>query len=71
MNDSTVIAKKEAALKWCANASSHAEGYDGKPWCYLLIPHDEIALNITLDLLAARWQVSAVNPYAMKFVREP
>jgi type III restriction enzyme len=51
----TVIAKKEAALKWCANASDHASIYNGKPWCYLLIPHDEIAENITLAGLAARF----------------
>ncbi len=57
MDDPMVIAKKEAALKWCSNASTHAESYDGKPWRYLLIPHDEIAANITLDSLAVRWRV--------------
>jgi type III restriction enzyme len=55
LNDPIVITKKEAALKWCANASDHASTYSGKPWCYLLIPHDEIAENITLDGLAARF----------------
>ena len=50
-----VLAKKDAAVKWCANASQHASTYDGKRWRYLLIPHDEIASNITLDGLAARF----------------
>jgi type III restriction enzyme len=55
MEDPIVLAKKAAAVKWCANASAHAQSYGGKPWRYLLIPHDEIAANITLDALAARF----------------
>ena len=55
LEDSVVIAKQEAAVKWCANASEHAAGYCGKPWRYVLIPHDEIAENITLDGLAVRF----------------
>ncbi len=50
-----VLAKKEVAVKWCANASSHAQSYGGKPWRYALIPHNEIAANVTLDALAARF----------------
>lgn len=44
-----VLAKKEAALRWCENASNHAKTYGGKPWVYLLLPHDVIAENMTLD----------------------
>jgi type III restriction enzyme len=55
LEDPVVIAKKEAAIKWCANASDHAANYGGKPWRYLLVPHDEIAGNITLAGLAARF----------------
>ncbi|MHB0986698.1 MAG: BRO family protein [Sulfuricella sp.] len=55
LEDPVVIAKKEAAAKWCANASNHAASYGGKPWRYILIPHDEIADNITLAGLAARF----------------
>lgn len=43
-----VIAKKEAAIRWCQNASDHAKTYDGKSWVYLLIPHDVITENMTL-----------------------
>ena len=56
MNDPIVLAKKEAAVKWCSNASTHAMSYNGKPWHYLLIPHDEIATNITLKSLAGRFE---------------
>jgi type III restriction enzyme len=43
-----VLAKKEAALKWCGHATDHAKTYNGKPWKYVLIPHDIIAENMTL-----------------------
>ena len=48
LDDPIVLAKKEAAVKWCANASAHAATYGGKPWRYALIPHDAIAENMTL-----------------------
>jgi type III restriction enzyme len=55
MDDPIVLAKKEAAMKWCTNASNHSSSYGGKLWRYILIPHNEIATNITLDALAARF----------------
>ena len=48
MEDADVLAKKEAAVKWCQQASAHAATYGGKPWKYALIPHDAIADNMTL-----------------------
>ncbi len=56
MEDSVVLAKKEAAEKWCANASAYALANGGKPWSYVLIPHDEIAGNFTLPGLVTRFQ---------------
>jgi len=50
-----VVAKARAAKKWCANASEHAKQHGGKPWTYLLIPHDAIADNKTLQGLAATY----------------
>ncbi len=50
-----VAAKKEAAIKWCNDASAHAATYAGKPWKYLLIPHDAIAENMTVEGLAAQF----------------
>ncbi|MBP7763767.1 MAG: DEAD/DEAH box helicase family protein [Syntrophaceae bacterium] len=58
MDDEIVLAKKEAALNWCANASTHALSSGGKPWRYLLIPHDEIAENMMLDGLARKYGAS-------------
>ena len=55
MEDPVVLAKQESALQWCANASNHAASHGGKPWRYLLIPHDAIAENHTLAGFAARF----------------
>ncbi len=52
MEDADVVAKKDAAVKWCKHASDYAKTYKGKPWEYLLIPHDTIAENMTLKGLA-------------------
>lgn len=42
MTDSEVLAKAEAAVQWCRHASSHAAVVGGKPWKYLLVPHDAV-----------------------------
>jgi type III restriction enzyme len=52
MADSDVLAKRDAAVKWCKHASDHAATYGGKRWHYALIPHDAIAENMTLVWLA-------------------
>ena len=56
MTDEEVIAKRDAAVKWCAHASDHARSYGGKPWKYILIPHDAIAGNMTLEGLDRRFE---------------
>jgi type III restriction enzyme len=48
MHDTEVQAKKEAAGQWCRHATSHTVSHSGKPWRYLLIPHDVITENMTL-----------------------
>jgi len=59
MTADDVVAKRDAAVKWCQHASAHAATYQGRPWEYLLIPHDTIAENMTLKGLAERYQVQA------------
>ncbi|HUW36810.1 MAG TPA: DEAD/DEAH box helicase family protein [Rhodocyclaceae bacterium] len=56
MEDPVVLAKRDVAVKWCKQASDHAASYGGKPWQYLLIPHDAIAENMTLVALAQRFE---------------
>jgi len=55
METTEVLAKKEAALKWCVQASDHAQTYNGKPWKYLLVPHDAIAENMSMSGLAGQF----------------
>ncbi len=52
LTDPDVQAKKAVAEEWCRNASGYAEACGGKPWRYVLIPHDAIAENMTFDGLA-------------------
>ncbi|HEX8634276.1 MAG TPA: DEAD/DEAH box helicase family protein [Pyrinomonadaceae bacterium] len=58
MTDAEVISKRDAAVKWCRQASQHALTYGGKPWKYLLIPHVAIAANMTLEGLALQYTVN-------------
>jgi len=53
MQDEIVLAKARAASLWCQRATEHA---GGKPWKYLLIPHDAIDESKTLAGLAATWE---------------
>jgi type III restriction enzyme len=56
MTDPVVLTKKEAAIKFCKNASDYAAANGGKPWRYVLIPHNVIAVNMTLDGLARQFE---------------
>ena len=59
MTDEVVQAKAQAAVTWCQYATAHAKEDGGKPWRYLLIPHDQIQTQMTLAGLAARYEVRA------------
>jgi type III restriction enzyme len=37
-----VRAKAASAAKWCAYASDYSKKIGGKPWVYILLPHDEL-----------------------------
>jgi type III restriction enzyme len=55
MNDPDVLAKAEAAVVWCVHATNHERKVSGKPWSYLLIPHDAINAQMSLAGLAATY----------------
>jgi type III restriction enzyme len=57
MDDAEVQAKKNAAVKWCSHATDYALKNGGKPWKYLLIPHDVIAENMTIAGLASQFLI--------------
>lgn len=58
LQSAEVVAKAEAAVRWCKLASDYAASVGGKPWKYVLVPHDEIVESKRLtDFL--RFAVSA------------
>ncbi len=48
INTPEVRAKKDVAMQWCQKASDYMLAHGGKPWQYVLIPHDAIAQNMTI-----------------------
>ena len=57
MTDPVVLSKAQAAAVWCKHATDHEVAHDGKPWSYMLIPHDAIAENKTISGLSASFKV--------------
>ncbi|WP_395064949.1 DEAD/DEAH box helicase [Flavobacterium sp.] len=55
INDADVLAKKEAAIKYCKYATEFTSQNKGKQWKYLLVPHTEISRTINFDLLIAKF----------------
>jgi type III restriction enzyme len=51
MDESEVLEKAGAAKRWCEAATEHAASHSGKPWAYVRIPHDQIAENVSLNML--------------------
>lgn len=45
MEDPIVQAKAAAAREYCKNASDYLQANGGKPWRYVLVPHDEVSEN--------------------------
>jgi type III restriction enzyme len=59
MQDPIVLAKARAAATWCKHATAHEQANNGKPWRYLLIPHDAVADNMTVAGLAQSYAFAA------------
>lgn len=57
INDEEVQAKARAAVEWCKMATEHEEQHGGKPWMYLLIPHDAINASATLEGLTVEYHL--------------
>jgi type III restriction enzyme len=51
--------KAKAAVKWCEYASENEKKIGGKPWEYLLIPHDAVDEAQTIGGLVARFTIKA------------
>lgn len=51
LDDTDVQAKADAAITWCQYATQHELEHGGKPWKYVLIPHDAVSAAATLERL--------------------
>ena len=58
INDEDVQAKAKAANKYCNYATEYTEENEGKPWKYVLIPHDKVSKNSSFK--------GIVSPYINK-----
>lgn len=56
MQDEVVIEKAKAVTAWCEYASKHEIEHEGKEWAYLLIPHNNVNENMTVDGLRNLYQ---------------
>ena len=52
LDDATVQAKKKAAEQWCRHATDYNSSIGKKPWKYLLIAHDQVQENMSLESFA-------------------
>lgn len=54
MTDKVVQDKAKAVVDWCKYATEHELQHEGKEWMYLLIPHNDVSENMTIDGLKAK-----------------
>ena len=52
-----VQSKAQAAVSYCINATEYNQKVNGKPWRYVLIPHDAVKLNMSLGYLLDQFKV--------------
>ena len=61
LESETVLAKSKAVATWIGYANRHAAANGGKPWRYLLAPHDRMTGSASLSGLAASFTVPAIQ----------
>ncbi|HEY3276305.1 MAG TPA: DEAD/DEAH box helicase family protein [Syntrophorhabdaceae bacterium] len=60
METADVREKTAAALHYCGNATNFTTGNGGKPWKYVLIPHNSVLVNMSFNTLMKRFGLAAV-----------
>lgn len=61
LNANDVKSKAKAALEYCVNATEYNIQNGGKPWKYLLIPHNVVRLNMSLEFFSKEYEISELN----------
>lgn len=49
LDSAEVVAKAQAGALWCRHATEYGSTAGGKPWKYLLVPHDQVTADKTLQ----------------------
>ncbi|MEK6681470.1 MAG: DEAD/DEAH box helicase family protein [Nitrospirota bacterium] len=57
IESSDVQEKTQAALEYCKNATDFTAQNSGKPWKYVLIPHNAVQANMSFDYLTKAYEV--------------
>lgn len=57
MKDPVVLAKADAAIRWCQYASDYLLKHGGKQWKYLLVPHDDVGEHNTLNTYIQKYEM--------------
>lgn len=57
IDDKDVKAKAKAALEYCINATVYNLKNGGKPWKYVLIPHNFVRVNMSLNFLVNEYGI--------------
>jgi len=57
MESSDVQEKSRAALTYCASATAFTTSNGGKPWKYVLIPHNAVMTNMSFMTLTKQYEV--------------
>jgi type III restriction enzyme len=70
IEDADVQEKAIAAMEYCRAASEFNEENGGKPWVYVLIPHDEIKLNSSFKYLVDNRVPTEQLKLKLKYAKE-
>ncbi len=54
---SEVQEKTKSALEYCKNATDYTSQTKGKPWKYILIPHNAVLLNMSFETLMRKYEI--------------
>jgi type III restriction enzyme len=55
LEDKDVLAKRQAADKYCGYATEYARRHGNKPWKYVIIPHDHVTRTVGFNFLTAQF----------------
>lgn len=54
VDDTDVLAKKEAAVQYCKHATEYTTENNGKPWKYVIIAHNHVSRTATFEYVIAK-----------------